>query len=1190
MITLLKNLLLSREERKNELVSKLEEEQRYLDEELDDENINTKAQPTSCMQNVIQNVNINDNEPKEENGNASNSGCFKRTGIISSLKSNHGTIDHGIFFDMNVALSVSCELKVGCRVEYLAYKHSATDHIKVVKIEQIIDQYWDDKQPTEQKIEEQIEELKSEQPRYFNTHQRNILGLITERKPDSILVDTDYKVMSIHLDSIEIDFVPKEGDRVYVCCNVQSDEHFIDKAGEILQEVSVHPARLMKQEKCTVKRVLNDWGVLNDDAYYTNDILPAACKLNVGDTVCADLIECERGEFIWRCIKLALIEQAYVPQIYESTQRVIEQKTAEHRAVTVSADISCVFTSTFQNKEIEFICTNNCDRPFRGSVEFLGRKRECQLRLIEPEPGAIFELPANDKITIRFEVVSKVYGENQEYFVIKFEKFRIKRSVTIIVCETEAEAEAVQNAIDLQKENEQNSNIPGAGGRNAAHRSRYYANQVWSKRSEVIPGVGIATKRRFIAQRIGYFEVPERLCKAYLTSDKKQDMLDNIEQMFPSIKQELCMANYVTRFQTLIYLEEIEYFVNFRNYDRERAHFTREGEYLSLQIENLAERRPSLVIGDVVRAINPWSDRDGDKRNYDGVIHKVLFNRVLLKFNAGFQEKYNGEDYRLEFFFSRFGFRKQHFAIQKVVRHLGEQFLFPSRVHLREQPQLDVQLDKDYNLQLNGNKYRWYNPILNPIQKVAVSKILRGEAQNMPYVIFGPPGTGKTMTLVETILQLVKLLPSSRLLVGTPSNSSADLITTRLIESGDLQAGDFIRLVSQNQIERELIPSHLQPYCATIDVAADGTCNDSMIVTESGLKLKCQMKYLGRHRVTIGTCSTLGNFLQMDFPPGHFTHVLIDESGQCTESEVMVAITQVSKTRGQVILAGDPHQLQAIVINRYAGERGFATSFLERILTRSPYLRDIIRYPDSCGFDPRLVTKLLYNYRALPSILNVYNELFYDSELMPMIKDDSREAQMIQNISDLLPDSQTRPPTHGAFFYGMLSENMQEKDSPSWYNPHEAKNVFLMTLQLYRKNIKPENIGIITPYMKQVKHLRNIFTTADIAMPKIGSVEEFQGQERDIILISTVRSTKKHLPNDIRHSLGFVQCAKRMNVAISRARYLLYIFGNPHLLVLDPCWRSYIKYCVENDAYLGCDLPAGLYETSDELTANGVNE
>lgn len=132
------------------------------------------------------------------------------------------------------------------------------------------------------------------------------MGLITERKPDSILVDTDYKVMNIHLDSVEIDFVPKEGDRVYVCCNVQSDEHFVDKTGEILQEVSVHPARIMKQEKCTVKRVLPDWGVLNDDAYYTFDILPAATKLNVGDTVCADLIECERVRFRCSIVKIVL--------------------------------------------------------------------------------------------------------------------------------------------------------------------------------------------------------------------------------------------------------------------------------------------------------------------------------------------------------------------------------------------------------------------------------------------------------------------------------------------------------------------------------------------------------------------------------------------------------------------------------------------------------------------------------------------------------------------------------------------------------------------------------------------------------------------------------------------------------------------------------------------------------------------
>lgn len=184
-----------------------------------------------------------------------------------------------------------------------------------------------------------------------------------------------------------------------------------------------------------------------------------------------------QGEYIWRCIKLTVVEQAYVPQVYESTQRSNEQRS-EHRAVTVSPDASCVFSSTFLKEEIEFTCTNNCDRMFQGTVEFLGRKRDTQLRILDPEPGTTFNLGPNEKLSIRFEVESKLYGENQEYFVIKFDKFRIKRSVTVIVCETEAEAEAIRKNIELQKESDRNANIPGTGGRNAAHRSRYYANQV----------------------------------------------------------------------------------------------------------------------------------------------------------------------------------------------------------------------------------------------------------------------------------------------------------------------------------------------------------------------------------------------------------------------------------------------------------------------------------------------------------------------------------------------------------------------------------------------------------------------------------------------------------------------------------------------------------------------------------------
>ncbi|XP_067646024.1 probable RNA helicase armi [Eurosta solidaginis] len=1192
MLSFLKNLWdsMDAEKQKRLYAEKLEEEQRRLDVEIEKEEIDkVKTGDNSGMQNVLRAINGSTNDNGQTQGQEDDK-CFERRGVITTLKSNHGTIDHSIFFDISAAGGLASELKIGCHVKYLAYQQMHSDHIKVVQIKEVSELFWDDSAPTTEKIEQQIAELRNEKPTFFNTHQRNILGLIMERKPDAIVVDTENKFMTIKLDTVEIDFIPQAGDRVFICCNVQSDEHFVNREGEVLQEQSVHPARMLKNEKCEVRRLNTDWGVLNDDCYFTFDIMPNTCKLDIGDIVMADLIECERDPYIWRCIKLSVVERIMQPSITSPsipdtptpTSNNVKRSTPKSResnhAITVTEDQRVVFAGTFKTQTLEMIIKNNVERVMRvQSIEFLGRRRDSQAKLVDPaKEDCCFELPGNGSRTLRFEIESKLYGESRDVFVIKFENFRVKRSILVVVCETEEEADIARS-----QPNQLNA-ASNNGLHNLRQRSRHYANQVWSNKGEVIPGVALATKRRFLAHRIAFYEVPERLRTAYLTASSRQEMIDNVESMFPCLKEELTIRNYAIRFQTLVYLEEIEYFMNFRNYDRERAHFTRDGEFLSLTIENLSERRPSLVIGDTVRAVNPWSD-ENDKRSYDGVIHKVLFNRILLKFNEGFQSKYNGEDFRLEFYYSRFAFRKQHYAVNRIIKHVGEQFLFPSRVYTRDEPQLEIELDSNENLMLQDTLCPWFNSMLNSIQKRAIRNILRGEAQNMPYVIFGPPGTGKTMTLVETMIQLIKLLPSSRLLIGTPSNGSADLIATRLIDSGQLQPGDFVRLVSQNQIEKELIPEHLMPYCATVDMAADGTCDDSMIVTESGMKLRCQMKYLGRHRITISTCTTLGNFLQMGFPPNHFTHILIDESGQCTEPEVMVPICLVSQKRGQIILAGDPHQLQAIVINRFASESGLSISLLERILLRTPYLRDTIRFPETSGFDPRLVTKLLYNYRSLPSILNVYSELFYDSELRPMVSEkDSREVEMLLKLDALLPPSDKRPKTHGIFFYGTRSENKQESDSPSWFNPLEARNVFLMTIKLYRQGIEPENIGIITPYMKQVKHLRTLFIEADIAMPKIGSVEEFQGQERDIILISTVRSSKKLIGSDLRHALGFVQSAKRMNVAISRARYLMFIFGNPHLLYLDHCWRSCIKYCVDNEAYLGCDLPED-FETRPEL-------
>lgn len=99
------------------------------------------------------------------------------------------------------------------------------------------------------------------------------------------------------------------------------------------------------------------------------------------------------------------------------------------------------------------------------------------------------------------------------------------------------------------------------------------------------------------------------------------------------------------------------------------------------------------------------------------------------------------------------------------------------------------------------------------------------------------------------------------------------------------------------------------------------------------------------------------------------------------------------------------------------------------------------------GYDPRLVTKLLYCYRALPSILQPFNELSYNNELRAVISEtDSFESKLLQKLHDILPNPEARTPHHGVFFIGSRGENQKDSDSPSWYNAVEARQVILTSI------------------------------------------------------------------------------------------------------------------------------------------------
>ena len=142
----------------------------------------------------------------------------------------------------------------------------------------------------------------------------------------------------------------------------------------------------------------------------------------------------------------------------------------ENRAVSVGPDLNCVFDSTFQTQEVESVCKNNCDRTFRGHIEILGRRGvNNQISLMDPDLASNFELGPYEQRSIRFKVESRTYGESQEYFIIKFDTFRIKRSISLIVCETNDQAKVIKQGL---------VEAPVNGPRYQANRSRHYANQV----------------------------------------------------------------------------------------------------------------------------------------------------------------------------------------------------------------------------------------------------------------------------------------------------------------------------------------------------------------------------------------------------------------------------------------------------------------------------------------------------------------------------------------------------------------------------------------------------------------------------------------------------------------------------------------------------------------------------------------
>lgn len=615
-----------------------------------------------------------------------------------------------------------------------------------------------------------------------------------------------------------------------------------------------------------------------------------------------------------------------------------------------------------------------------------------------------------------------------------------------------------------------------------------------------------------------------------------------------TLESDLSFNNYMDRFDLLLYLEEDQMRMDIKRYNKKDVSMVRDRDkrLLVLELPGVSENRPSVLRGDHLLLTKSEELQNSNVTKYKGYVHRVELDQVKLGFSKRLLERFiDNMKFSVEFTINRLPLRLQHRAVHMVVQHHLKDVLFP--VASRRLNPVSPSALRLFDQKLEKN----------PEQKTAVCNIVAGTSKPAPYLVFGPPGTGKTVTIVEAIKQVEKNTGGARILACAPSNSAADQLGEKLITSQHVDARNIYRIYASSRNPKE-IPKVLE--------------NNSNVEGEN-IIFPCK-EDLMPYKIVVCTLVTAGRLVSGGFPVGHFSHIFVDEAGHAVEPEIVISVAGLLNAEtGQLVLAGDPKQLGPILRSPFAIKYGLGLSLLERLMTQN----ELYQKGDT-GFDNRYVTKLLQNYRSHPSILKVPNELFYDNELKACADEiSSRQYCTWEHL-----------PKRGfpVIFHGVVGKDERESTSPSFFNTSEIDKImdYLKKLLLTQAKkgiakISPKDIGIIAPYRKQVEKIRQAIkihrelkSLSGIEELKVGSVEEFQGQERKVIIVSTVRSSKEHIILDDKFNIGFLKNEKRFNVAVTRAKALLIMVGNPIILRTDEIWGRFMNYCIQEGGYTGYDI------------------
>lgn len=649
------------------------------------------------------------------------------------------------------------------------------------------------------------------------------------------------------------------------------------------------------------------------------------------------------------------------------------------------------------------------------------------------------------------------------------------------------------------------------------------------------------------------FVIPSKALKKMFARDLKVDnedvtdeekaLAEKVKAIFEAGPDEL---NYIQFFHNLLWYEETVIAANLKNYNMSGVMLKRSltGKSYSLLVPGLAEKRPSLMLGDLVY-VRPHNKTEV---MYEAIITDILDNYAQFsKISDKFHKLYKSDEkFDIRFCMSRMPLERMHVAVDDMLRQLMQTKTFP-KGNERVPPIKRIS--------------NFYNPLIanNPEQHAVVEHIVAGSSGTAPYLLHGPPGTGKTVTIVEAILQLAKTR-TNRILVCTDSNMAADHVATLLIQYADkFPKEEFLLRANSEFRVWETMPAILGPYSngtsrqswTRVTIAKFMTYSIVITTLVHAAKFAKDLKQKKHERVT--------------------THVFIDEAAQASEPASLIPLCGLLQPGGALVLAGDPLQLGPVVISREASKLGLGISLMERLK------RDCALYSDDRR-DPNYIMMLKKNFRSHRDILSIPDELFYHGQLEAMAPVD-----YISSV-DILGE---RTSSRAIVFYGVPSQEQRIGKSPSFYNDSELEVVqrhITALLEVHR--VAEADIGVVTPYIRQVYKMKQWLKARELNI-EVGTVEGFQGKEKRIILVSTVRAKCELLAHDAKFRLGFLVDAKRFNVALTRAKAKLIVIGNPSCLQKDAKWHRYITRCRELGTYCGFDLgetEADETEAIDQIT------